>query len=59
MKLDEARERMYRNGVKLDIKRLPPLPKSADRFRIYGVKEDFLGIAKTDGNVLRSEKNFY
>ncbi len=59
IRLDEDRERMYRNGVKLDIKRLPPLPKGADRFRIYGAKGDFLGIAKTDGQVLRSEKNFY
>lgn len=59
IKLDEARELMYRNGVKLDIKRLPPLPKGADIFRIYGAKGDFLGVAKTDGGVLRSEKNFY
>lgn len=58
-RLDEARERMYRNGVKLDISKLPPLPEGSDRLRIYGASGDFLGIAKKDGGLLRSEKNFY
>lgn len=58
LQLDEAREKMYRNGVRLELSRLG-IPCEGDRFRIYGANGDFLGLAVRDGGVLRAEKNFY
>lgn len=59
LRLDEARERMYRNGVKLDISRLGSVPAEAGRFRVYGAEGEFLGLAVRDGTALRVEKNFF
>lgn len=54
-----AQERMYRNGVKLDLGRLN-FDKTASRVRVYG-ENGFIGIAAPDAEngVLRVEKNFY
>ena len=53
-----AQERMYRNGVKLDLNRLQ-FDKTAPRVCVYG-ETGFIGIAAPDieNGVLRVEKNF-
>ena len=53
-----AQERMYRNGVKLDLDRLN-FDKTAPRVRVYG-ENGFIGIAApdTENGILRVEKNF-
>ncbi len=54
-----AQERMYRNGVKLDINRIK-YTEGSDRYCIYG-NDKFLGTAYIDKEKgeLRSEKNFF
>lgn len=58
LKLHGAQERMYRNGVKLDLNRLH-FDKTAPRVRVFG-ETGFIGIAvpDTENGVLRVEKNF-
>jgi tRNA pseudouridine55 synthase len=57
--LYDEQERMYRNGVKLDINRIKYTDDS-DRYCIYG-NDRFLGTAYIDREKgeLRSEKNFF
>ena len=57
--LKGAQERMYRNGIKLDLDRLK-FDKTAPRVKVFGESE-FLGTAVPDNEcgVLRIEKNFY
>lgn len=59
LRLKGAQERMYRNGVKLDLDRLD-FDKSAPRIRVCG-ENGFIGTAVPDrkNGVLRAEKNFY
>lgn len=59
LRLKGAQERMYRNGVKLDLDRLD-FDKSASRIRVRG-ENGFIGTAVPDrkNGVLRAEKNFY
>lgn len=58
LKIHGAQERMYRNGVKLDLNRLN-FDRTASRIRVYG-EDGFIGIAAPDikNGILRVEKNF-
>ena len=53
-----AQERMYRNGIKLDLNRLS-FDKTAERVRVYG-ESGFIGTAVPDltNGILRVDKNF-
>lgn len=57
--LKGAQERMYRNGIKLDLGRIP-VDRNAERIRVYG-ERGFIGTAVPDreNGVLRVERNFY
>ncbi|MCD8345463.1 MAG: tRNA pseudouridine(55) synthase TruB [Oscillospiraceae bacterium] len=56
LRLSEAQARMYKNGVKLDAKRVRGA-KEGETYRIYG--DEFLGLCRvTDGEV-RIVKNFW
>ena len=57
--LKGAQERMYRNGIKLDLGRIP-VDRNAERIRVYG-ESGFIGTAVPDreNGVLRVERNFY
>lgn len=59
VRLSPAQERMYRNGVKLDLDKLR-FDKSAERAAVYG-ECGFIGTAFPDtaDGVLRVDKNFY
>lgn len=59
VRLSPAQERMYRNGVKLDLDKLR-FDKSAERVAVYG-EGGFIGTAFPDtaGGVLKVDKNFY
>lgn len=56
--LSEKKTKMYKNGVKLMLDRLPVKPEQ-ERLRVYGSDESFIGIAQADrvDNVLRVLKN--
>ena len=58
LELKGAQERMYRNGVKLDLNRLS-FDKTAKRVKIYG-ESGFIGTALPDREkgILKVEKNF-
>ncbi len=56
VKLSEKQEKMYRCGVKLDLKRINGAPEKG-RVRVYGA--GFLGIASADAGELRSVKSFW
>lgn len=58
VRLRGAQERMYRNGVKLDLDRLRVSP-NAERVRVCG-EEGFIGTAVPDreNGILRVERNF-
>lgn len=57
--LKGAQERMYRNGVKLDLDRIR-VPMNGERVRVYG-ESGFIGTAVPDreNGVLKVERNFY
>lgn len=57
--LKGAQERMYRNGIKLDLDRISA-DRNAERIRVYG-ESGFIGTAVPDreNGVLRVERNFY
>lgn len=59
LRLSPAQERMYRNGVKLDLNRIK-LDKNAERAAVYG-ESGFIGTAVPDreNGILRVHKNFY
>ena len=56
IKLSEKKTGMYKNGVKLMLDKLN-LPENEGKLRIYGFDGEFIGIGKTDENVLRVLKN--
>ena len=58
--LREAQARMYRNGVKLDLKRLRQVRTDAAQYRVYDAQGKFLGTAQADWEqgLLRVGKNF-
>lgn len=57
--LKGAQERMYRNGVKLDLDRIR-VPANAERVRVLG-ESGFIGTAIPDreNGILKVERNFY
>lgn len=57
--LKGAQERMYRNGVKLDLDRIC-VPANAERVRVFG-ESGFIGTAVPDreNGILKVERNFY
>ncbi len=57
--LKSAQERMYRNGVKLDLDRIR-VPANAERIRVFG-ESGFIGTAVPDreSGILKVERNFY
>lgn len=57
--LKGAQERMYRNGVKLDLDRIR-VPANAERVRVFG-ESGFIGTAVPDreSGILKVERNFY
>lgn len=59
VRLSPAQERMYRNGVKLDLNRIK-LDKNAERAAVYG-ESGFIGTAVPDreNGILRVHKNFF
>lgn len=61
IRLCKAQERMYRNGIRLDINRISMEDKASDRHAVYGSDGNFLGTAVVmrDEGLLRIEKNFY
>lgn len=54
IRLDENLERLYRNGVKLDSKRVGS-PEDG-RYRVYG--REFLGLGSVEKGVFKTLKNF-
>ncbi len=58
--LNEHQTRLYRNGVRLDLKRVRNILPDTDSYRVYGCDGKFIGIAAADrnNNVLKSAKNF-
>lgn len=57
--LKGAQERMYRNGIKLDLNRIR-ISAESERVRVYG-ESGFIGTALPDrkNGVLKVERNFY
>lgn len=58
--LSVAQEKMYRNGVRLDIDRVNREIPNSERYAVYGVS-DFIGTAvlMPEERLLRVEKNFF
>ncbi len=61
VRLSEKQEKMYRNGIRLDIDRLDTDDKTASRLAVYGSGGRFLGTAviMEEQKLLRVEKNFF
>lgn len=61
VKLGSTQERMYRNGIRLDINRLEIGDISSDRLAVYGQNGEFIGTAviMRDEGLMRVEKNFF
>ncbi len=59
LKLHGAQERMYRNGIKLDLNRIKT-DIAAERIRVYG-ESGFIGTAVPDreNGVLKIDRNFF
>lgn len=60
VRLCEAQERMYRNGIRLDMRRIDADDKTAAKYAVYGADGSFIGTAyvKSEDKLLRVEKNF-
>lgn len=58
LQLGEAQTRLYRNGVKLELRRIKGISE-AKRYRVYGAEQGFLGLAEADreNGILRVYKN--
>ena len=59
LKLNEVQSRMYRNGVKLDLKRINNIKQDVSYYAVYDFSGLFMGTAKADfeNNVLKVGKN--
>ena len=57
--LTEQQTRLYRNGVKLELRSLEKQLLAGSRFAVYGTPKGFLGTAVTDreNGILRIERN--
>ncbi len=62
IKLNEHQEKLYRNGIKLDIDRIKAdfSGDENEKFRVYGADGGFIGTARADyeSRELRVDKNF-
>lgn len=60
VRLSEAQERMYRNGIRLDFDRVSKEAPHGERFAVYGAS-GFIGTAvlMPEERLLRVEKNFF
>lgn len=60
VRLSDVQERMYRNGIRLDIDRVKRDVPDGDRYAVYGVS-GFIGTAviMQEERLLRVEKNFF
>ena len=58
--LNEVQTRMYRNGVKLDLKRIHNIKSGQELYTVYSNEGTFIGTARADFNAheLRCHKNF-
>lgn len=56
LRLSEAQTRMYKNGVRLDAKRVKGATEG-ETFRIYG--DEFLGLCRVNNGEIRIVKNFW
>ena len=59
LRLNEKQTRLYRNGVKLELRQIEKQLLAGDRFAVYGTPDGFLGTAITDreNGILRIERN--
>ena len=60
VRLCEAQERMYRNGIRLDVSRLDIDDTASERYAVFGSSGGFIGTAviMRDEDLLKVEKNF-
>ena len=60
VRLCEAQERMYRNGIRLDVSRLDIDDAASERYAVFGSSGGFIGTAviMRDEDLLKVEKNF-
>lgn len=58
--LDEAQEKMYRNGIRLDTNRILITDENSEKYRVYGADGCFIGTAYEEKELkeLRIDKNF-
>lgn len=61
LRLNSVQEKMYRNGIRLDVNRLNIEDTAQNRFAVYGSSGDFIGTASVIRSemLLRVEKNFF
>jgi tRNA pseudouridine55 synthase len=59
LRLNEAQTRMYRNGVKLDLKRVYNIKQGVTDYAVFGNDGKFIGTALADfeNDILRVAKN--
>lgn len=59
--LNEAQERMYKNGIRLDAKRVKGTDETHTEYSIYGYSRNFLGVGEImkEENLLKVKKNFF
>ncbi len=59
--LSDVQERMYKNGIRLDLNRINIKDKSAGRYAVYGAENNFIGTAVIikEQQILKIEKNFF
>ena len=57
--LNEHQTKLYRNGVKLDLKRVRGIKQNIDSYRVYGSDSSFIGTALADRekSLLKVDKN--
>lgn len=60
LRLNEVQSRMYRNGVKLDLKRIHNIKSGQELYTVYSNEGVFIGTARADfeNQELRCHKNF-
>lgn len=61
VRLSQTQEKMYKNGIRLDVGRLDIDDRSAERHAVYGCGGEFIGTAviMRGENLLRVEENFF
>ncbi|MGN1088865.1 MAG: tRNA pseudouridine(55) synthase TruB [Huintestinicola sp.] len=61
IKLGEAQERMYKNGIRLDAKRVNGTDDAHTEYSIYGCSDNFIGAGEImkEENLLKVKKNFF